>query len=42
MSVMTHITDAICQDLDDFHESVKEEAQLLLICMVQRFLPPQI
>lgn len=42
MSVMSHITDAISQDLDDFHESVKEEAQLLLICMVQRFLPPQI
>jgi hypothetical protein len=34
MTVMSHITDVICSEVDDYHESVKEEAQLLLICMV--------
>lgn len=42
MTVMSDITDAISSNIDEYHESVKEEAQLLLICMVQRFLPPQI
>jgi len=34
MTVMCDITDAISSDMDNYHESVKEEAQLLLICMV--------
>lgn len=39
---MQQITDAILVDLQDFHESVKEEAQLLLLCMMKCFLPPQV
>lgn len=31
---MSDVTDAILVDLDNYYESVKEEAQLLLICMV--------
>jgi hypothetical protein len=39
---MSDITSQILEDLGDYHDSVREEAQLLLVCMTQRFLPPQI
>jgi hypothetical protein len=39
---MCEITSQILIDLEDYHDSVREEAQLLLVCMTQRFLPPQI
>jgi hypothetical protein len=39
---MCDITSQILADLDDYHDSVREEAQLLLLCMTERFLPPQI
>ena len=42
LEVMSKITDVISSDIDNYHEAVKEEAQLLLICMVQRFLPAEI
>lgn len=39
---MTKITDCIFKDLSSYFESVKDGAQSLLLCMVQRFLPPVI
>lgn len=39
---MCEITSQILVDIEDYHDSVREEAQLLLVCMTQRFLPPQI
>lgn len=39
---MTKITDCIFKDLSSYFESVKDGAQSLLLCMVQRFLPPEI
>jgi hypothetical protein len=39
---MCDLTSQILVDLEDYHDSVREEAQLLLVCMTQRFLPPMI
>jgi hypothetical protein len=39
---MAEVTDAVLADLGDYHDSVREECQLLLVCMASRFLPPQI
>jgi hypothetical protein len=37
---MTAITDTILKNLGDYHDTVREEAQLLLVSMTERFLPP--
>lgn len=39
---MGEITSQLLVDLEDYYETVREEAQSLLVCMTQRFLPPQI
>lgn len=39
---MTKITDTILVSMGDYHDTVREESQLLLVSMTQRFLPPQI
>ena len=39
---LTKITDCVFKDLSSYYESVKDGAQSLLLCMVQRFLPPEI
>jgi len=39
---MTDITEQISVLIGDYHDSVREAAQLLLVCVCQRFLPPQI
>jgi len=39
---MTQITAELLVHLSDYYDTVREEAQLLLVCMTQRFLPPQI
>lgn len=39
---MPFITDYLATNLSDFHDSIKEEAANLLVCMTERFLPPQI
>ena len=39
---MTKVTDVVLANLGDYHDTVREEAQLLLVTMTQRFLPPQI
>lgn len=39
---MTDITEQVSVLIGDYHDAVREEAQLLLVCMCQRFLPPQI
>ena len=41
-SFMTSITDMILGNLGDYFDTVKEESQLLLVSMVERFLPPQL
>ena len=33
------VTESILEGLQEFHESVKEEAQQLLLCLARRFLP---
>jgi hypothetical protein len=39
---MQDITSQILADLDAYFDSVREEAQNLLVCMTERFLPPQV
>ena len=39
---MTQVTAELLVHLSDYFDTVREEAQLLLVCMIQRFLPPQI
>lgn len=39
---MTQITEELLVHLSDYFDTVREEAQLLLVCMIQRFLPPRI
>lgn len=36
------ITDSILDGLEEYHESVREEAQQLLLCIARRFLPQQL
>ena len=36
---LAQVTDSILEGLQEFHESVKEEAQQLLLCLARRFLP---
>lgn len=39
---LVSITDAILEGLEEYHESVREEAQQLLLCIARRFLPQQL
>ena len=39
---MARLNQVVLHNLNDYHDTVKEEAQLLLVSMTQRFLPPQI
>jgi hypothetical protein len=39
---MTEVTAELLVHLSDYFDTVREEAQLLLVCMIQRFLPPQL
>ena len=39
---MTHVTGYLAVSLSDFHDSIREEAANLLVCMTERFLPPEI
>ena len=39
---MPKITDVILLNLSDYHDTIREESQLLLVSMTERFLPPQI
>ena len=39
---MVDVTNELLNDLSDYHDSVREECQLLLVCMTSRFLPPQV
>lgn len=36
---LVNITDEILLGLEEYHESIREEAQLLLLCIARRFLP---
>jgi len=36
---LAEVTDRILDGLEEYHESVKEEAQQLLLCLARRFLP---
>ena len=36
---LAKITESILEGLQEFHESIKEEAQQLLLCIARRFLP---
>ena len=37
---MSRLTSVILLNLNDYHDTIKDEAQLLLVSMTQRFLPP--
>ena len=39
---LAEITEQLLTDFGDYHDSVREECQLLLVCIVSRFLPPKI
>lgn len=39
---LVSVTDAILEGLEEYHESVREEAQQLLLCIARRFLPQQL
>ena len=39
---LAKMTDVILLNLGDYFDTVREEAQLLLVSMTERYLPPQI
>ena len=39
---LAEITDEVLEHLSDYYDTVREEAQLLLLSIAQRFLPQQI
>ena len=39
---LSEITEQLLGDFADYHDSVREECQLLLVCVTSRYLPPKI
>lgn len=39
---LAEITEQLLSDFSDYHDSVREECQLLLVCITSRYLPPKI
>lgn len=39
---LSEVTEQLLSDFADYHDSVREECQLLLVCITSRYLPPKI
>lgn len=40
MTFLKSVTDLIIENLGDYHDTVRDESQALLIFITERFLPP--